>query len=70
METIVSTNEKLKIKNEKRLTSAVKPQRLADASRKPLERLKSGISELDRVLGGGIVPGSVVLLAGNPGIGK
>ena len=70
METIVSTNEKLKIKNEKRLMSAVKPQRLADASRKPLERLKSGISELDRVLGGGIVPGSVVLLAGNPGIGK
>src|SRR3989344_78540 len=48
----------------------VKPQRLADTSRKPLERQRSGISELDRVLGGGIVPGSVVLLAGNPGIGK
>lgn len=33
-------------------------------------RLQSGIGELDRVLGGGLVPGSVVLLAGPPGIGK
>lgn len=34
------------------------------------ERLKTGIGELDRVLGGGLVPGSTVLLAGDPGIGK
>jgi DNA repair protein RadA/Sms len=34
------------------------------------ERLASGASELDRVLGGGIVPGSVILLGGDPGIGK
>ena len=34
------------------------------------ERLASGQSELDRVLGGGIVPGSVILLGGDPGIGK
>ena len=34
------------------------------------ERIKSGIAELDRVLGGGIVEGSVILLAGEPGIGK
>lgn len=33
-------------------------------------RLASGLSELDRVLGGGLVPGSVVLLGGDPGIGK
>lgn len=33
-------------------------------------RLKSGLLELDRVLGGGLVPGSVVLLGGDPGIGK
>ena len=33
-------------------------------------RLPSGISELDRVLGGGFVPGSVVLLGGEPGVGK
>jgi DNA repair protein RadA/Sms len=34
------------------------------------ERLSSGIGEFDRVLGGGIVPGSLVLLGGEPGIGK
>ena len=33
------------------------------------ERLPSGLAELDRVLGGGIVPGSVILLGGDPGIG-
>lgn len=35
-----------------------------------LERLKTGINEIDRVLGGGLVPGSLVLLSGEPGIGK
>jgi len=35
-----------------------------------VRRLSSGLSELDRVLGGGMVPGSVVLLGGDPGIGK
>jgi DNA repair protein RadA/Sms len=34
------------------------------------ERLSTGISEFDRVLGGGVVPGSLVLLGGEPGIGK
>src|SRR4029079_9784011 len=34
------------------------------------ERLSTGIGEFDRVLGGGIVPGSLVLLGGEPGIGK
>src|SRR6185503_20115093 len=34
------------------------------------ERIGSGVSEFDRVLGGGIVPGSLVLLGGEPGIGK
>ncbi len=34
------------------------------------ERIGTGIEELDRVLGGGIVPGSVVLIGGEPGIGK
>ena len=34
------------------------------------DRLSTGLTELDRVLGGGVVPGSVLLLAGEPGIGK
>jgi DNA repair protein RadA/Sms len=37
---------------------------------RPLQRLCSGYGELDRVLGGGLVPGSLVLLGGDPGIGK
>jgi len=37
---------------------------------RPLVRLASNIQELDRVLGGGIVQGSIILLGGNPGIGK
>jgi DNA repair protein RadA/Sms len=42
------------------------PARLAAGG----ERIASGAAELDRVLGGGIVPGSVILLGGDPGIGK
>ncbi len=34
------------------------------------ERIKTGINEFDRVLGGGFIPGSIVLLGGDPGIGK
>lgn len=52
------------------VTATVKPQRLSETTQKPLKRLTTAVSELDRVLGGGIVPGSVVLLAGDPGIGK
>lgn len=36
----------------------------------PLDRFATGIGELDRVLGGGCVPGAVILIAGDPGIGK
>jgi DNA repair protein RadA/Sms len=43
---------------------------LADVSEMHQERLKSGLNELDAVLGGGIVPGSLILLGGDPGIGK
>lgn len=43
---------------------------LRDVSPEHTQRTTSGISELDRVLGGGIVPGSVVLVGGEPGIGK
>jgi len=43
---------------------------LADLATGNLPRLETGMSELDRVLGGGLLPGSVTLLGGEPGIGK
>src|SRR4051794_20771486 len=49
---------------------ALRPVALADVSAPAVARLTSGIGELDRVLGGGLVPGSLVLLGGAPGIGK
>jgi DNA repair protein RadA/Sms len=49
---------------------AAKPQRLSEVRHIEKNRLKTGFSEFDRVVGGGIVPGSVTLLAGDPGIGK
>lgn len=43
---------------------------LTQISKQPIQRFSSGYQELDRVLGGGIVPGSLVLVGGDPGIGK
>ncbi len=43
---------------------------IAAVGERPLQRLASGYTEFDRVLGGGLVPGSLVLLGGDPGIGK
>ncbi|MDH3646142.1 MAG: DNA repair protein RadA [Gammaproteobacteria bacterium] len=45
-------------------------RRLDQISEHPEERTQIGLSELDRVLGGGLVPGSVTLIGGDPGIGK
>lgn len=47
-----------------------KPQRLRDISSKDDPRIDMNDSELNRVLGGGMVPGSIILLGGEPGIGK
>src|SRR4051794_40806009 len=47
-----------------------RPVRLAEVEAPALARFETGISEFDRVLGGGIVPGSLVLIGGAPGIGK
>lgn len=48
----------------------VKPRTIASVAQTKVERLATGIREFDRVLGGGVVPGSLVLLGGTPGIGK
>jgi DNA repair protein RadA/Sms len=49
---------------------AVRPIALGDVMAEEQQRLRTGIGELDNVLGGGIVPGSLVLIGGAPGIGK
>ena len=54
----------------RRVTSGARPQKLGSVGAEDHARMTSGIGELDRVLGGGIVPGSLILISGEPGIGK
>src|SRR6201987_2623305 len=46
------------------------PLRMADVDTAEAERIGTGVPELDRVLGGGLVPASLVLVGGEPGVGK
>lgn len=48
----------------------LKTSRISEIDMQSKERMETGFQELDRVLGGGIVPGSLVLVGGDPGIGK
>ena len=52
------------------LTQAVPRQKLSAIKAEDMPRLPTGVDEFDRVLGGGLVPGGVVLIGGDPGIGK
>ncbi|GAP56443.1 DNA repair protein RadA homolog [Arthrobacter sp. Hiyo6] len=52
-------------------TTVLEPARkIADVDATTAAFLPTGVDELDRVLGGGLVPGAVILLAGEPGVGK
>jgi DNA repair protein RadA/Sms len=62
----IQDTNKLQIPNAK----TEKPKPITDIEIEVDERDKIGIAEVDRVLGGGVVPGSVVLVSGEPGIGK
>ncbi len=68
------TETKIKIESENKSNTAnyatVDLVKLNSIDSKKFERLKTNIEELDRVLGGGLVPGSLILLGGEPGIGK
>ena len=52
------------------LSAQSQPRRLVEIGNDVDERLPVAIDEFSRVLGGGVVPGSVVLIGGDPGIGK
>ena len=57
---------KFKVRN----GEAIESKKMAEVEVGKVDRTKTGIGEFDRVMGGGIVPGSITLLGGEPGIGK
>lgn len=68
-----NTLKEIKREFEKRKKATTPPAqiyRLKEIKADEGERIKTGFAEFDRVLGGGLVPGSVILLGGDPGIGK
>jgi len=67
-EELVSTSKKPALNSG--YTTGNKPQLIKDLPENESKRISTQINEFDRVLGGGIIPGSVVLLGGEPGIGK
>lgn len=66
-ELVVKHNQKGNLQGK---TPQHKPQLISEISTEREERIDTRINELNRILGGGLVPGSVVLLGGEPGIGK
>lgn len=56
--------------NTQKRSKSIRTSKMSEVSKKELKRLSTGISEFDRVLGGGLVKGQVILLGGEPGIGK
>ncbi len=67
VETVIPTSKQNFLSDRAEIASLQKLSQIKTAS---LSRIKIGLEEFDRVLGGGIVPGSVILVAGEPGIGK
>ena len=73
--TLVEEVDQSTIKQPKTTTTTLtgivaKPQRINEIDTQKTPRVKTQLNELNRVLGGGIVPGSLVLIGGDPGIGK
>jgi DNA repair protein RadA/Sms len=63
-------SETVQKERERRQPALDKPRRIDSISTDKEIRLKTGLNEFDRTLGGGLVPGSLVLIGGDPGIGK
>lgn len=69
VEETVSVN-KSETKNRHHTNDGGKPRPITQVDNLPVPRLATGVGEFDRVLGGGIVPGALILIGGDPGIGK
>lgn len=69
VESVPDSNENLKFKISN-LKFEEKLFKLGDVKSAKINRLATGFSEFDRVLGGGVVSGSIILISGDPGIGK
>ena len=63
-------SKQLAVGSRERRGTAVVPQQLASIKHTETNRFSTGFAEFDRVLGGGIVPGGVILISGDPGVGK
>jgi DNA repair protein RadA/Sms len=70
IEELVVKADKADFSNSRSAQERKKAKPLSQIQREDNERIVTGYAELDRVLGGGLVPGAVVLLGGEPGIGK
>lgn len=70
VETVISSNKSSKSGSFSSSSISLGVKKLNEFKSYSAERISSGIFEFDRVIGGGFVPGQVVLLAGEPGIGK
>ncbi len=66
VEELIETGNRTKSTGKTRYTA----HKLAEITSEEEERIKTNIEEFDRVLGGGLMPGSVILIGGDPGIGK
>jgi DNA repair protein RadA/Sms len=65
-----NTKRTFRLPEEERTERARAPISIAELSVSSTERTATGMAELDRVLGGGLVPGALILVGGDPGIGK
>ncbi|MBI2781005.1 MAG: DNA repair protein RadA [Chloroflexi bacterium] len=70
VETVVTARQRANRPAARGVTGAVEAVALSAPADGPTARLRTGLGELDRVLGGGIVPGSLLLIGGEPGVGK
>ena len=69
-EEVIEKSVKTVWKSSQKITGVIKPLKIDEIDIKQESRINTGDNELNRVLGGGIIPGSLILLGGEPGIGK